>query len=176
MNPLPSGVYPGRNVIINVDIPQVQVRYVHGPFWRQREEWRVVPLGQLGLNTWYPQSVETRGERFSFADLPLTLRDISEGLGVERLDGDSVARIWNNPNTVKGRFLAIDFATGEVAFKTSAYVLPFTGIAGVLAGDPPHLVYKHHAQSIGRHPTTDIPLDAAALSRKLHVPLLPSEP
>lgn len=159
-------------MIIDFDAPQIQVRYESGFLWRKREEWIVVPLGQLGLNTWYPQSVEKSGMRFSLADLPLTLRDISEGLGVQRLDGDSVARIWNNPQSLKGRFLAIDFTTSEVAFKSSAYVLPFTGIAGVVAGNPPALQYTHHRGSFGQHPTADIGLDTAELAHKLKVPIL----
>jgi hypothetical protein len=172
MTPLIKGQNQGRDVRIDFGMGEVWIRHVQGGLLQRTEEWKKVPLGSLILNTWYPQSIETPDGRYSIKDLSLTLQDISRGLGVMRLDGESAERIWTSASVLKGKFMAVDFGIREIALKPSPLVLPFNSIAGVLDKDPPDVVYKHHGLQSGKHSAEDLPISGTTLAEQLGVPLI----
>src|SRR5512139_1148911 len=102
-------IYQGRVVSIDFNAKKVRVRrYLRWLFWKPGE-WSDVPLEDLDLNTWWPQSIGTSIGRFSISDLPLTIKQISEGLGVVRLDSQGASRIWESARSLKGENVALDF-------------------------------------------------------------------
>ena len=172
MSNKPIGYYEGRDVRINFDTKEVTVRKVVGDKRHKQEIWVNVPLHELSLNTWYSQSIENKDGRFSIKDIGLNLQAISSGLEVMRLDSESAVRIWSNLDAIKGKNIALDFSTCEIALKPSPFVFPFTAVAGVIDEDFPQIVYKHHGITNGKYPTIGILLSAVELAKRLGVPII----
>lgn len=178
MTDYPTGRYAGRDVIIDFDAKKVKVRRVTGWLFWKREEWADVPPESIGLNTWWSKSIRVGRERFSIKDLPLALGQISRGLGVVRLDSQCATRIWEDPRSVRGDNVAIDFSSHELVtfYPTSptsrpTLVKPFSAIAAIVDSDPPRAVI--YDATLGREEELiGLPLTPADLADRLGVELI----
>jgi hypothetical protein len=173
----PRGRYEGRDVVIDFDAKKIRVRRVTGWLFWKREEWLEVSPQSMGLNTWWTGSLRVGFERYSIADLPLTLEQISRGLGVVRLDSECAERIWEDPHSVKGDNVAIDFSSRElVTFYSTGpqsrptLVKPFSALRGVVDSDPPRIII--YDASYRQEEMRGLPLTASTLAERLGVELV----
>jgi hypothetical protein len=173
-----TGRYEGRDVVIDFDTMEVKVRRVSGWWkWRQ-EEWLDVPLTSLAINTYWPSKLDTTFGKFSIADLPLTLEEISRGLGVIRLDTQCAVRIWKDSRSVKGDNVAIDFLSRELVLFHSTgprsrptIVIPFSAVAGIVDSESPRILIKN--VTFGQEwEIRGLPITAKTLAEKLDVELI----
>jgi hypothetical protein len=181
MTDCPTGRYEGKDVIVDFGTKEVKVRQVKGwLFWR-REEWVDVPPESIGLNTWWSRSLRVGRKRFCIKDIPLTLEQISRGLGVVRLDPQCAVRIWEGPRSVKGDNVAIDFSSRELVtfYPTSSqsrptFVKPFSAITGVVDSAPPRIIIYN--ATFGREEELKgLPMTAATVADRLGVVLIKSK-
>jgi hypothetical protein len=175
MTNYPTGHYEGRDVVIDFDAKKVKVRRVTGWLLWKQEEWLDIPLESLQLNTWWSRSLGVGLEKFSIADLPLTIEEISRGLGLVRLDAQGAVRIWEDPHSIKGDNAAIDFSSCElVTFYPASpqsrptLVKPFSAIAGVIDSDPPQIITSFDQEEELR----GLSITAADLAERLGVKLI----
>jgi hypothetical protein len=174
----PTGRYEGQDVVIDFDKKEVKVRRVTGWLFWKREEWVDAPLERLQPNTWWSRSLGVGLEKFSIRDLPLTIEEISKGLGVTRLDSQCAVRIWESPHSIRRDNVAIDFSSCELVtfYPTSpqsrpTLVIPFSAIAGVVDRDPPRIIKKN--VTFGQEEEIrGLPISAATLAEKLGVELI----
>lgn len=166
-----SGIWRGKDVIIDFDNQNVQVRVVTGGLFHRRETWMSVGRS-FALNSYYSRSVETAYGRFFFRDLPLTLVDVAHGFGTVYVDGERAAAIFQAPEALRGEKVAIDIAGQELAFAETALVFPFSCMVHIIDGEPPCFQERHPLMGSGVWPLKGLPIGGRELAARMGLSLV----